>query len=183
MFTRSRPIPSIGSLRSLCALGSFRLPGTPLARAALFLALTVPGTTAFAEVTVTQPWVRGTVAPQKVTGAFMKLRSDRDAKLVAASSPAVKLVEIHEMSMVKDVMRMRPVTELALPAGQEVALKPGGHHIMLMGIERQFKQGDIIPITLTVKERDGQTRTIEVQAEVRDLAAPGASKDMSQGKH
>jgi copper(I)-binding protein len=153
--------------------------GTSSVRMALFAALVLASPLTAAEVTVSQPWVRGTVAPQKVTGAFMKLKSDRDAKLVAASSPTAKQVEIHEMTMVKDVMRMRPIAELALPAGQEVVLKPGGHHIMLMGIERQFTQGDVIPITLTIKEGDGPTRTIEVKAAVRDLAASG----MSQGKH
>jgi periplasmic copper chaperone A len=153
-----------------------------LARAAIFLTLAAAAASAFAEVTVTQPWVRGTVAPQKVTGAFMKLTSTRNAKLVGASSPAAKLAEIHEMVMVKDIMRMRPVAEIALPAGKEVELKPGGHHIMLMGIARQFKQGDVIPITLTVRESDGATRTVEVSAAVRDLAASGTAKSMSHGK-
>jgi periplasmic copper chaperone A len=157
--------------------------GTSIGRVAIFLALTVPAATALADVTVTQPWVRGTVAPQKATGAFMKLKSDRDAKLVAASSPAAKVVEIHEMTMVKDIMRMRQVTELALPAGKEVEFKPGGYHFMLMGIERQFRQGDVIPITLSVQESGGKTRTIEVKAQVRDLAAPAAAKDPSHGRH
>lgn len=157
--------------------------GTSLARAAIFVALMIPLPSAFADVTVTQPWVRGTVAPQKVTGAFMKLKSDRDAKLVSATSPEAKVVEIHEMAMVNNVMRMRPITDLALPADKEVEFKPGGYHFMLMGIARQFKQGDVIPITLTVRESDGKTRTIEVKAEVRDLAASGASKGMPDGRH
>jgi len=155
---------------------------TYLGRAAIFVVLAIPAAGAFAEVTVTQPWVRGTVAPQKTTGAFMKLNSTRDAKLVAASSPAAKLVEVHEMAMVKNVMRMRPVAELALPAGKDVELKPGGYHIMLMGIARQLKQGDVVPITLTVRESDGTTRTVAVQAPVRDLTASGASKGMSHDR-
>jgi len=156
--------------------------GKTFVRMALLAALVLAAPLAAAEVTVSQPWVRGTVAPQKVTGAFMQLKSDRDATLVAVSSPAAKVAEIHEMAMVKDIMRMRPITELALPAGKDVALKPGGYHIMLMGIERQFKQGDVIPITLTVRGSDGKTQTIEVQAQVRDLAASGASKGMSHRK-
>ncbi len=163
--------------------GPIRARGALRAQAAIFIALTVASLGAFAEVTVTQPWVRGTVAPQKTTGAFMKLMSTRDATLVAASSPAVKLVEIHEMTMVNKVMRMRPVAELTLPAGKEVELKPGGYHFMLMGIERQFKPGDVIAITLTVRERDGKTQTITVQAPVRDLTAPAAAKDPSHGRH
>ena len=158
-------------------------PGKIAIRMVLLVALALAAPFAAADVTVSQPWVRGTVAPQKVTGAFMKLKSDRDVKLVAASSPVAKLVEIHEMTTVKDVMRMRPVTELALPAGKDVELKPGGFHLMLMGIERQFKQGDVVPITLSVQESDGKTRTIEVKAEVRDLTASGSARGMSHDKH
>ena len=155
-----------------------------LARAVFFVALGGAATGALAEVTVTQPWVRGTVAPQKTTGAFMTLKSTNDAKLVAASSPAAKQVEIHEMAMVNNVMRMRPVAEIALPAGKDVALKPGGYHVMLMGIQHQLKQGDVVPITLTVREADGKTQTIEVQAQVRDLAAGSAPKPpMEQMRH
>jgi len=160
-----------------------RASGSNLAGAAVFVALVIAAPLALADVTVTQPWVRGTVAPQKTTGAFMKLNSTSDAKLVSAASPSAKQVEIHEMVMVNNVMRMRPIAEIPLPAGKEVALKPGGYHIMLMGIEHQLKQGDVVPITLTVREGDGKSRTVAVQAEVRDLAAAGASKSMSNDKH
>ena len=54
---------------------------------------------AWAEVAVTEAWVRGTVPAQKATGAFMKLKSSEDAKLVSAASPAAKIVEVHEMAM------------------------------------------------------------------------------------
>lgn len=160
-----------------------RLPATRSAFAAVLLALMLPYGNALADVTVTQPWVRGTVAPQKVTGAFMILKSTSDAKLVSAASPSAKQVEIHEMAMVNNVMRMRPVAEVALPAGKDVAFKPGGYHIMLMGIERQLKQGDVVPITLTVRGNDGKTQTVEVKAEVRDLATSGAAKSMSHDRH
>ena len=162
---------------------STRSLGTQFVRALIFVALAAPAAGAVAEVTVMQPWVRGTVAPQKATGAFMKLKSTSDAKLVSASSPAAKLVEVHEMAMVNNVMRMRPVTELALPAGKEVELKPGGYHIMLMGIAHQLKQGETIPITLTVRGSDGKTQTIEVQAPVRDLTAGSTPKPPEQMRH
>jgi copper(I)-binding protein len=167
---------------SYCAQ-PFCTPGSFLARTAIVIALVIAAPLAYADVTVTQPWVRGTVAPQKTTGAFMVLKATSDAKLVSASSPSAKQVEIHEMVMVNNVMRMRPIAEIPLPAGKEVALKPGGYHIMLMGIEHQLKQDDVVPITLTVRESDGKSRTVEVKAEVRDLAASGASKSMPHDKH
>jgi len=166
-----------------CNLSTLSL-GARFARAVVLVALAGAASGALAEVTVTQPWVRGTVAPQKATGAFMTLKSTSDAKLVGASSPAAKQVEIHEMAIVNNVMRMRPVAEIALPAGKDVALKPGGYHVMLMGIQHQLKQGDVVPITLTVREADGNTRTIEVQAQVRDLTQGSTPKPpMEQMRH
>jgi len=156
------------------------------ATASLSLAavLSLAAPLAAAQVSVSQPWVRGTVAPQKATGAFMKLKSATDAALVGAASPAAKQVEIHEMAMVNNVMRMRPIAELALPAGKEVELKPGGYHVMLMGIDHQFKKGEVIPITLTIRGRDGKMQTVEVKAEVRELAASGAPKQPAEhGRH
>ena len=158
-------------------------PGRVMIRAVVAATLAIAAPAAFADVTVTQPWVRGTVPPQKATGAFMRLQSTTDAKLVAASSPAAKLVEIHEMAMVNNVMRMRPVAEVALPAGKSVDFKPGGYHIMLMGIEHQLKDGDSVPITLTVRNADGKTQTIEVKAPVRALTARAPTQGMSHDKH
>ncbi len=71
-----------------------------------------------------------------MTGAFLTLKADAAAKLVSAQSPVAEAVEIHEMSMEGDVMRMRQITALPLPAGQEVTLKPGGYHIMLTGLKQ-----------------------------------------------
>ncbi|MCC6609558.1 MAG: copper chaperone PCu(A)C [Burkholderiales bacterium] len=163
-----------------------RRPARARAVASLSLAaaLAVVAPLAAAQVTVSEPWVRGTVAPQKATGAFMKLTSKTDAALVSAASPAAKQVEIHEMAMVDNVMRMRPIRELALPAGKEVELRPGSYHVMLMGIDHQLKQGEVIPITLTIRDRDGKTQTVEVKAEVRELAAQGAPKQPAgMGRH
>jgi hypothetical protein len=87
------------------------------------------------------------------------------------------------MAMVNNVMRMRPVAGIELPAGKDVALKPGGYHIMLMGIGHQFKQGETIPITLTVRDTNGKTETIEVKAQVRDLTAPAPMQGMSHDRH
>jgi hypothetical protein len=124
---------------------------------------------AAAEVTVTEAWVRGTVPAQKATGVFMKLKSSEDAKLVAAASPSAKIVEVHEMAMKGNVMEMRAVESLALPAGKTVELKPGGYHVMLMALKQQMKEGESVPITLVVEDRDKKRQSIEVKAPVRAL--------------
>lgn len=135
---------------------------------------------AAAEVTVAEPWVRATVPAQKATGAFMQLKSDADARLVSAASPVAGVVEIHEMVMDKDVMKMNAIDGLALPAGQAVELKPGGYHVMLMDLKGQVKEGDQVPLTLTVENKDGSRQTIELTAPARPLNAP---MKMQHGKH
>ena len=128
-----------------------------------------------AQVTVTQAWVRATVPAQKTTGAYMEIRSAENARLVGASSPAAKIVELHEMAMENNVMKMRAVKSLALPAGKPVQLKPGGYHFMMVDLAKPLKKGDVIPITLTIEGNDRKRQRVEVRAEVRDLAAPAAS--------
>ena len=129
-------------------------------------------TQALAEVTVTEAWVRGTVAAQKATGAFMKIRSTEDAKLVGAASPSASIVEVHEMAMKDNVMTMRAVDELPLPAGKTVELKPGGYHVMLIDLVKPLATGDKVPVTLTIVGKDGKKSTLEVKAEVRAMGAP-----------
>jgi periplasmic copper chaperone A len=124
---------------------------------------------ALAQVTVTDPWVRATVQGQTATGAFMKLQSAADAKLVEARSPVAAVVEIHEMAMENNVMRMRAVKSIELAAGRAVELKPGGYHVMLMDLKRQVKDGEVVPVTLVV-ETAGKREAVEVQAAARTTA-------------
>lgn len=141
---------------------------TPIRNAALVAALLV-SPVALAQVTVAEPWVRGTVPAQKATGAFMKITSKQDAKLVGAASPAAKVVEVHEMAMKGNVMEMRAIDALPLPAGKAVELKPGGYHVMLIDLVKPLGKGDTVPVTLTIQDKDGRKSTVEVKAEVRAL--------------
>jgi copper(I)-binding protein len=128
---------------------------------------------AYAQVTVTDPWVRGIVTGQKATGAFMQLKSTADTALVAAASPVAKIVEVHEMKMEGGMMKMNAVDKLALPAGKAIDLKPGGYHVMLMDLVRPLKDGDTVPLQLTFEDKAGKKQTVEVKAVVRPLAASG----------
>jgi hypothetical protein len=126
---------------------------------------------ALAEVAAADAWVRGTVSGQRSTGAFMTLTSTADTALVAAASPVAKVVEIHEMKMEAGVMQMRAMDKLALPAGKAVELKPGGYHVMLMGLAQPLKAGETVPITLTLEDRAGKRSSVEVKATVRPLSS------------
>ncbi|MCF7532711.1 copper chaperone PCu(A)C [Pseudomonas petrae] len=127
---------------------------------------------AVAETRVEDPWVRATVAGQPSSGAFMRITADTDSTLLSVSSPVAKDVQIHEMSMTNDVMRMGPVDAVPLPAGKTVALDPEGYHVMLMGLNGQIEEGDQVPLTLTVKNAKGETEVVNVSAPARAAMAP-----------
>jgi copper(I)-binding protein len=78
-------------------------------------------------------------------------------------------VEIHEMAMDGNVMKMRAIPGLELPAGKTVELKPGGYHVMLMDLKKELKAGDTVPLTLVVEGADKKRETIEVKATVKPL--------------
>lgn len=127
-----------------------------------------------ANVSVTDAWARATMPGQKVSAAYMQIQSDVDARLLGASSPAVPRVEMHEMKMDGDMMRMREVKAIELPKGKTVSLEPGGYHIMLMNLAKPIAAGEVIPLVLTV-ESGGKQQTIEVKAEARAPMGGGMS--------
>ena len=153
----------------------------PLAtRITLAAALLLAGA-AHAQVNVQDAWVRATVPQQKATGAFMRLTAPQDMRLVGASSPVAGVTEVHEMKLVDNVMKMRPLPALDLPAGQAVELKPGGYHIMLLDLKQPVAQGSTVPLTLVFEAKDGQRTTQELQAPVRAVSATAAPA-MGHGK-
>ena len=146
---------------------------------------TMCAVSAFAQnVTVTDAWARATVQGQKATGAFMKITAKDSAKLVGVSSPVAGVVEIHEMKMDKDVMKMSALPNgLELPAGKAVELKPGGYHVMLMDLKAPLAKDTTIPLTLTVQDAKGVKSTVELKLLV-GMQAPGMpSHDHSKHKH
>ena len=127
-----------------------------------------------AQVSVKDAWVRSSVPGQQATGAFMKITSKEDARLVAASSPVAGVVEVHVMKMEGDVMRMRAVPVLELPAGKTVELRSGGYHVMLLDLKTTLKKDSIVPLTLTFKDAKGAESRVELQVPVQTVAPGGA---------
>lgn len=149
-----------------------------LARIAAMAALLSAAGAAFAQTTVKDPWIRGTVDQQKVTGMFAQITSASGGRLVSVASPAAGMVEIHQMAMDGNVMTMRPVAGIDLPAGKPVELKPGGYHVMLMDLKRTLKAGDTVPVTLVIESADKKRETLDIRVPVRALGA-----DMSTPQH
>jgi len=136
-----------------------------------------------ATLTVDDAWVRATVPSQHATGAFMRLTSAVPGRLVAVESDAAKHVEVHEMAMQDNVMKMRQVPGIDLPAGQPVELKPGGYHVMLIDLAKQIQPGDRIALTLVVEDASQQQRRVPVQAEARALNAKAGATPAPQHGH
>lgn len=127
------------------------------------------GIAAWAQVEVTDAWVRGTAAGQKATGAFMKLTSPEGGKLVGVSSPVAGIAEIHEMKMDGDIMKMRAIPSVDVPKGKTVEFKPGSYHVMLMDLKKEIKKGEPVSLTLKFETADKKVVEREVTADVRSL--------------
>lgn len=119
-------------------------------------------------------WVRATVQGQKSSGAFMKLTAREGVQLVGVSTPVAGVAEVHEMKLEGDVMKMRAVPALALPAAQAVELRPGGYHLMLMDLRTPLLPGTQVPLTLVFKDAKGAESRLQLSVPVA-TQAPGAA--------
>jgi copper(I)-binding protein len=119
---------------------------------------------------IENPQARSTVPAQKMSGGFMKIENDGTAadKLISASSSVSKSMELHTMSMDNNVMRMREVKSIDLPAKSKVELRPGGLHLMFIDLNQQLKAGEIIPVKLRF-EKAGE---VEVKFQVMGNKPP-----------
>lgn len=149
----------------------------------LIAALALGGASLYAQtVEVKDAWARASVQGQSATGAFMKMTSRDGAQLTGASSPVAGVVEVHEMKMEGDIMRMRAMPVLALPAGKTVELKPGGYHVMLLDLKTTLKKDDVVPLTLTFKDAKGNESKLTLQVPV-STSGPGAAMPGHGMKH
>ncbi len=150
--------------------------------AAFFAALLMATAAQAQTVQVQDAWARATVPGQKASGAFMKLKAPEGARLVGGSSPVAGVVEVHEMKMEGDVMRMRAIAGLDLPAGKTVELKPGGYHVMLMDLKTALRTDNSIPLTLVFRNDKGVEQRQEISVPVR-ASSPAAAGHGHGMKH
>ena len=111
-------------------------------------------------------YVRAMLPGQPVGGGYLVIRNtgSENDRLVSASSPLSPAVEIHEMSMQGQIMKMRRLEGgIAVPAGQTVELKPSGLHLMFTKVATPFKQGDSVPLELTFEKSGSLDLTLPVQ--------------------
>lgn len=117
------------------------------------------------DIKIENAWVRSTAPGQKVAGAFMDITAHKDMELISGATPVAELVELHYMRMDGGMMEMRELESIKLPKDKTVSLKPGGLHAMLIGLKKQIKPGDRVPVTLTFKDGDGKEESMSITVE------------------
>ncbi|TCL73612.1 copper chaperone PCu(A)C [Rhizobium sp. BK251] len=117
-------------------------------------------------IEVSGAFAKAMLPGQPVGGGFMSIHNGgSDDRLVSVVSPAAGRVEIHEMKMQDNVMKMRELSDgLAIPAGQTVALAPGGLHLMFMQVKQPFKEGMKVPVTLTFEKAGSVSIDLDVKS-------------------
>jgi periplasmic copper chaperone A len=127
------------------------------------------------DIEVSVGWIRATAPGQDQGGADLSIISKQSATLVGASSPVCKVVQLHTMTSEGGMMRMREVKAIELPAGKRVNLRESGYHLMLIGLKVPLKEGDTVPLTLSIKVGKQGVMKVETTAEVKSLTATEAT--------
>lgn len=128
------------------------------------------------------PWARATPGGAKVAGGYVKITNTGSAadRLIGGTLPLAESVEVHEMTMTDGIMKMRHLEKgLEIPPGKSVELKPGGYHIMFMGLSRGLEAGKPVKGTL-VFEKAG---TVEVEYRVAPIGAQSGPNAAPESKH
>jgi periplasmic copper chaperone A len=115
------------------------------------------------QLEVSNAWARATPGRAETGAAYVTIQSPTADRLLSVASPVAKKVELHTMEMAGMVMKMRPIAALDIPAGQPVTLKPGGEHIMLIGLEHPLREGQSFPLTLNFEKAGARTVTVAVE--------------------
>lgn len=142
-----------------------------LFRAATAALLLAAAGSAFAQVKVEGAWARPTVPGQQAGGGYFSITSAVADRVVGGSTPAAQRFELHTMSMKGDVMEMRQLDGVELPAGKKVEFRPGGLHVMFMGLKEPLKAGSKVPVTLKL-EKGGEVK-VEFEVALRAPAMHG----------
>ncbi|MEO9162980.1 MAG: copper chaperone PCu(A)C [Casimicrobiaceae bacterium] len=133
------------------------------------------------ELRIGHPYARPTPPGARTGGAYFTIRNVGKAgdRLLRVSSSAAQTVELHSMTMDGNLMKMRAVPALDIPAGSNVTLGTGGYHVMLTGLRQPLVAGNKLPLTLTF-EKAG---TIEVSAQVEAFDASADADTSAAGRH
>jgi copper(I)-binding protein len=132
---------------------------------------------------ISAPWARATPKGTSVGGGYMKITNTGTApdRLVGGSTDISSRFEVHEMKMENGVMKMRPIAGgIEIRPGQTVELKPGGYHVMFVGLKQQLEQGQRFKVTLEF----AKAGKVEVEFSVAGIGAQtGGDEHVMPGMH
>lgn len=131
------------------------------------------------DLEVVHPWARASAGPAKSGGAYMTIKNAGSTadRLLSVSSTVAKKTHLHTTVMENNVMKMRPVDAISIPAGGMVELKPGSFHVMFMGLKQPFMEGDMFPLTLTFDTAG----TLDIKVYVTEAGAMSSMDSMDMG--
>lgn len=155
-----------------------------LLTAAMLTAAFLPVSGALAgDIDIENPWARASAGPAKAGAAFMEIKNDSVTadRVTGASADVSEAVELHTHIRDGDVMRMREVEFIDVPANGATELKPGGLHVMFMGLKAPLKEGESFPLTLTFENAGDVTVEVNVMKASAMGATHGEGHDEGQG--
>lgn len=129
-------------------------------------------------LTIDHPWARASVAANGAAYMTISTSGPEPDELIAAASPVAGKVELHTHIMEGDVMRMRPVRAIEVNVGEPAVLRPGGLHVMLIGLKAPLQEGETFPLTLRFERAGEITVDVAVQA-----VGAGLPEHMGDHKH
>lgn len=123
------------------------------------------------DLTVSHPWARATAGPARAGAAYLTITNHGKAvdRLLAVATPAARRADVHTTLMDQGIMKMRPVKAVEVHPGEPAVLRPGGMHVMLMGLKAPLKTGGSFPLTLTFETAG----TVEVMVTVKGAGSMG----------
>ena len=131
-------------------------------------------------IEIKDAWARATPGGAQTGAAYLTLLSPTGDRLTGVTSPAAEKAELHQMTNDGGIMKMREVTAIDLPPGTSVSLKPGGLHVMLMGLKHPLQPGQSVPMTLQF-EKSG-TREVDVAVGKVGATGPETHSGAAQAK-
>ena len=124
------------------------------------------------DLQVRHPWTRATPPGTTVAAGYLEIRNSgrQPDRVVGASTPAAERVEFHVQAREGDVLKMREVKDFPVPARQRLTLRPGGSHLMIIGLKQPLVKGGRVPLTLRF-ERAGELQ-VELEVQPSDSRKP-----------
>jgi hypothetical protein len=144
---------------------------------ALALAAAIPGGASAQAIRVVDAWSRPTAPGIDVGVAYFTIRNaGKSDRLLRVSSNVAKRAELHVSTLKDGVMRMEGLSSVDVASGAPTSFEPSGRHVMLIGLKRPLKEGDVFPLTLTF----ANAGPVQVRVRVRGSGNPGGGEGMDQ---